>query len=248
MASGHADMALSLAALCASGDAAVLPGIAAALFTAAFFGGFAHCAAMCGPFVLMQVAAAAPARLTRLRPTALPGYQLGRLTTYVGLGAVAGGLGATLAELTAFRWLFAVLLALAALSFLAQALQRLGGVVRLRPFERLGLTWGAVLSRLALRWSPRAGFGGYPLGLVLGLLPCGFLYSALMAAAGSGGVLPGALAMAAFALGTMPALLTVSLIGRTALGRWRGAAAVVAAPVFLLNAAILAALALRMVA
>jgi uncharacterized protein len=247
--SGHGDGAIGLGALCLSGDARlVLPGIAAALFATALFGGFAHCAPMCGPFVLMQVADAAPSRLRRLGAAALPGYQLGRLTTYVALGAAAGGLGASLAALTTFRWLFAALLAGAALSFVHQALARVGATLSVGSPRALSTGWGTVLARLALRLSPRAGLGGYPLGLVLGLLPCGFLYSALLAAAGSGGALAGGLAMAAFALGTMPALLTVGVAGRMALGRWRSAAAFITTPVLLFNAVMLAALAFRMVA
>ena len=48
-------------------------------------------------------------------------------------------------------------------------------------------------------------------GLFLGLLPCGFLYSAVVAAIGRGGALASALALALFGLGTAPALLGVSL-------------------------------------
>jgi uncharacterized protein len=81
---------------------------------------------------------------------------------------------------------------------------------------------------------------------VLGLLPCGFLYAALLAAAASGGAIAGALAMAAFALGTIPALAVVGVAGTALLRRWRMAARSVAAGIFLLNAATLGALALRL--
>ena len=49
------------------------------------------------------------------------------------------------------------------------------------------------------------------LGLLLGLLPCGLLYSALIAAVSRGGPLEGALALLVFGLGTAPALLGLSL-------------------------------------
>jgi sulfite exporter TauE/SafE len=54
---------------------------------------------------------------------------------------------------------------------------------------------------------------GHPLalGLLLGLLTCGFLYSALIAAVGRGGPLAGATALLAFGLGTAPSLLGLSL-------------------------------------
>jgi sulfite exporter TauE/SafE len=54
---------------------------------------------------------------------------------------------------------------------------------------------------------------GHPfaIGLFLGLLPCGFLYSAVVAGVGRGSALEGASALALFGLGTAPALLGVSL-------------------------------------
>ena len=57
-----------------------------------------------------------------------------------------------------------------------------------------------------------------PLGLLLGLLPCGPVYTALLAAARAGmeagsptaGALTGMALMSAFGIGTIPALLLVS--------------------------------------
>ncbi len=241
-----------LAALCGSGDPVALPAIALGLFGAALVGGFAHCAPMCGPFVLMQVADQQQGRpmLGRLARGALPYYQLGRLTTYVALGALAGGLGASFAALAPFHWAAAALLGLAALSFL---LRGLGGARHLLRLPRSGMleaSLAGIFARLAGPLLRRRGTGGgaagYPLGLVLGLLPCGFLYAALLAAAATGSLLAGALAMTAFALGTVPALAVVGVLGTALLRRWRAAAETVAAGVFLLNAATLTTLALRL--
>jgi sulfite exporter TauE/SafE len=101
-----------------------------------------------------------------------------------------------------------------------------------------------------LRQASGAGTGlqGYRLGVVLGLLPCGFLYAALVAAAATGSALAGALAMASFALGTVPGLVALGVLGGAALRRWRGLANAIATPVFLLNAFTLGGLAVRMVA
>ena len=53
---------------------------------------------------------------------------------------------------------------------------------------------------------------GHPLltGMFLGLLPCGLLYTAVIAAVGRGTAVNGAVALAAFGAGTVPALLGVS--------------------------------------
>jgi sulfite exporter TauE/SafE len=57
----------------------------------------------------------------------------------------------------------------------------------------------------------------YPTGLALGLLPCGFSWTAFLGAAGTGSALEGFLLALAFGLGTAPALLLVGVAG-TAIG------------------------------
>ena len=52
----------------------------------------------------------------------------------------------------------------------------------------------------------------FPLGLVLGLLPCGLSYTAFIAAAGTGTPLAGMLTMLAFGAGTVPALLLFGML------------------------------------
>jgi sulfite exporter TauE/SafE len=85
---------------------------------------------------------------------------------------------------------------------------------------------------------------GLLLGRVLGFLPCGFLYGALAVAAASGSALRGALAMLAFGLGTVPSLVVVGVAGQ-AFGRaWQRSVAAVGPIVLVLNAVVLAALAL----
>lgn len=239
--SGHAMPAL--AALCGNSDPLALLGISLALFGTALVGGFAHCAPMCAPFVLLQMPdESGGAALRRLAQGLLPGYHLGRLTTYAGLGALLGAWGDVLGLLGGTRWVLAVLLALAALGFLLQALKP----VLPRSQNAVGPSLAAPLTRLAtplLR--QRGAVASYALGVVLGFLPCGFLYAALLAAAATGSALGGAFAMAGFALGTVPALATVGLFGAATLHRLRRYAALAAPPILLLNAAALAGFALR---
>jgi sulfite exporter TauE/SafE len=91
------------------------------------------------------------------------------------------------------------------------------------------------------------GWRGYALGVALGFIPCGLLYGALAAAAGSGSALAGALAMIAFALGTVPALFAVALAGHVVGERWRGTLGRATAALMLVNAAQLTYLAWRTV-
>jgi uncharacterized protein len=232
-----------LAALCGVGGPWAVLGIALALFGTALVGGFGHCGPMCGPFVLLQLPGdgAAP-MLRRLGGGLLPGYHLGRLTTYVTLGAGLGALGGAVGALHPFRWLLVALLALASLAFLLQALKRFLPAAGDGFAARLGAPLARLAAPLLRR---RGGLGSYGLGVVLGFLPCGFLYAALIAASATGSALGGGAAMAGFALGTVPALALVGLLGAGALARFRRLAAAAATPVLLLNAATLAAFALH---
>lgn len=199
--------------------------VAVALFVAGLLGGFAHCSLMCGPFVLMQTARALDAvpasrmrESHRLRAALLLPYHLGRMTTYAGLGAAmaffVGGLSAQ------WQTISAILLGLAGLSMVLS--------IALPALAQLPVP--AALSRLHARLlrfvapAPTAfprPLDGYRLGLVLGLLPCGMVYAALLAAAGTGSAWQGAASMAVFALGTAPGLMAAGLAGRFALTRLR---------------------------
>ncbi len=249
----HLDLSGSLAALCGSADPLALGGVLLALLSVGFFGGFAHCGPMCGPFVLMQIGDRQAGALTLRRFSAglRPAYHLGRLTTYAALGAAAGGLGASFIAFAHFRWAVSALLAVAAASFLFQGLKGSARFLRLPFGAALGARYGDLIARLVpliLRGTPGsyAGGRGLLLGLMLGFLPCGFLYAALIAAAATGSALAGSLAMLAFGLGTVPALGAIAMLSTGLARHSRRLAAAALPPVFLLNAATLGGLALHL--
>ncbi|MBX9750437.1 MAG: sulfite exporter TauE/SafE family protein [Roseococcus sp.] len=227
-----------------------LPALMSALLLAGLAGGLTHCSAMCGPFVLAQSAAGADAHLRggmlrRLTGAALLPYHLGRALGYGALGTLAGGAGALLSQASGLRWVAALLLFGAALLMLAQASARFSAWLPRLPAPRLPR---ALEGRLAGLLAAPTGWRGVRLGLLLSALPCGLLYAALAAAAASGSALAGGLAMLAFVLGTVPALAAVALLGRF-FGRvvgpgWRA----LGGALFLLNAAILAGLAVQLLA
>jgi sulfite exporter TauE/SafE len=234
-----ADCLHGLTALGVDGTAAV----AAALFVAGLAGGATHCAGMCGPFVVAQVTSGLAARptLTRLSAGALVPYHLGRAATYVGLGAAAGLASGMVVHGAGFRPLLVGLLALGAALMLAQAVAQLAALL---PAAPAGLADRVARAAAPLLADPRGG-RRFLLGLVLGFLPCGLLYGAIAAAAATGSAFGGALAMAGFALGTVPALLGVGLAGAFFGRRFLPAARAIAAPMLVINAAVLGALALR---
>jgi uncharacterized protein len=168
-------------------------------------------------------------------------YTCGRITTYAALGAVAGALGGVVELAGAVVGVQRAALILAGSGLVAWALIALSDLVRVAQAARLrpatarlaeapsaqaarpvaqasspvaqasSLRSGTLFSRVAGLLKGRA--PGHPLlvGLFLGLLPCGLLYSAVIAAVSRGGALQGAVALAAFGLGTAPALLGLSL-------------------------------------
>ncbi len=245
----------AVAALCGSGDPQALSAIILALFLTGLAGGVAHCGPMCGPFVLMQLGDAGSApRIRRLSAGLLPAYHFGRILTYSALGAAAGGLGGSLIAVSPFRDATALLLGLAALAFLLQGLKGLGAFLSLRtpfPVMSFGGGLGAFIARAIgpiLRAAPGRflGLHGLLLGLVLGLLPCGFLYAALLVAMATGHAAAGGIAMLGFGLGTVPALAAIGMIGAGVAHRWRAFARGALPPIFLINALTLGGIALHL--
>jgi uncharacterized protein len=170
-------------------------------------GGFGHCVGMCSPFTLLVSRRFVPpdaGGLAALRPQLW--YGTGRVLTYAVLGALAGLVGGVVELAGALLGLQRAASVLAGAVLVLEALLGLAGA---GPLGRS--TGGRLFARVAAALGRRV--PGHPLGLglLLGLLPCGLLYSALIAAVSRGGALQGALALLVFGLGTAPALLGVSL-------------------------------------
>ncbi|MDH4009642.1 MAG: sulfite exporter TauE/SafE family protein, partial [Desulfobacterales bacterium] len=176
--------------------------------------GFGHCIGMCGPIVVSVSLNLKEKNI--LAPQLL--YHLGRIITYAILGGVvaaAGSLTMITANIDAIQ---------KGVMIFTGALIMLMGLA-MAGWIPLGKTFGnhsspgSVISK---------GFGKLlkvqttlvylPLGLLLGLLPCGPVYTALLGAARAGmdagsthhGVLTGMGLMAAFGFGTVPALFLVA--------------------------------------
>ncbi len=199
--------------------------LALAMVLAGLITGFTHCAAMCGPFVLAQLPVgnvpSAEPMLQRLKGAVLLPYHLGRTTTYVGLGALSGGLSGAFLGGETQKNVSVFLLLTAGFIFLINALP----AFKSKFFVRLPFAYeaGLLVGRLAKPFmGQQSGGRQYFLGLFLGFLPCGMVMSALMAAASTGDALAGAVLMAAFGFGTVPALVLTGAGGRLAALRWPG--------------------------
>jgi sulfite exporter TauE/SafE len=180
------------------------------MWLAMFAGGIAgslHCVGMCGVFPL-ALARGAPGG--RWRRQVL--YNVGRVNTLVGLGALAGATGAAVVASGPVA-LAGRALALAGGAFMiAVGLEMLGlvrGVTGLVGLAGRG-PLGRALASVAWSRSPAAPLA---LGVMNAFLPCQLVWGFAAHAAATASVTEGMAVMLAFGLGTVPALL---LVGRGA--------------------------------
>jgi len=168
------------------------------------FMGSLHCIGMCGGLVTA---------VSMSRPdiwwSGLFIYQLGRVTTYALLGLLVGFSGVALSALGG-DLLQRILAILAGALMIVFALNLAGWLPD--PLRRFS-AWASRksgLAQLVRQASEHARAGSwFVLGLANGLLPCGLVYAALSLALAAGNAHTATLMMAAFGLGTIPAMMLV---------------------------------------
>ena len=186
-----------------------------AMLLSGLAGGFGHCISMCGPVV-----GALSVGETRKGILHLLLYNLGRVTTYTILGAMVGLSGSFLVLTTSIEQLQRAIMIIAGLSIILMGLSTAEWLPL--PSSKKGCSPGNSLIQkiIALFKAPRSIGAYYPMGIVLGFLPCGLTYTALLAAARAAmeahhpfaGMLQGALMMMLFGIGTAPALILVGKV------------------------------------
>jgi sulfite exporter TauE/SafE len=187
------------------------------LISLGFFGGFSHCASMCGPFVITQVSQNLKntplenfSNFQKLKNYALLPYQLGRITTYSLIGFFCAFFSQNIDDLFHFRIFSAALLLIASLFFLTLLFER--NLLRFKlPFlESLASFF---LKKFSVFFIDPRGIRGYFLGLVLGLIPCGLLYGAFLIAATISQPILATFGMFLFGLATFPSLFLTACGG-----------------------------------
>ncbi|MBW4515911.1 MAG: sulfite exporter TauE/SafE family protein [Timaviella obliquedivisa GSE-PSE-MK23-08B] len=197
------------------------------LFVLGFLGSFGHCAGMCGPiaaaFSLSQQRENSVGRsLAGISKRSLLFHlllNLGRLLSYALIGAGIGALGSVLIAGGQVAGVGSLLRRVMAL--LTGSLLIWFGLTQVSPeiLPRLPFLHPLLQGKLHERLSSamvKISFGDrwwtpFFLGAIWGLIPCGFLYTAQIKAAGAGSAGAGGLTMLAFGLGTVPTMLLVGI-------------------------------------
>lgn len=212
------------------------------VLTASMLGSL-HCVGMCGGLVTLYAGQSLKAgqnlnpSSAQRAPEAIPewqlhlGYNLGRLTIYLTLGAVAGLIGAGLnlaGTLLSFQDTAA---RLAGAWMIVWGLHTLGRSVNLLPELPNPLRSLVKQTFPMYQWLGRHPgiFSSFGTGLLSAVLPCGWLYLFVGAAAGAGSALEGAAVMGIFWAGTVPAMASLGLVVRRISGALRSKLPVAAA-------------------
>ncbi|MEW6670701.1 MAG: sulfite exporter TauE/SafE family protein [Thermodesulfobacteriota bacterium] len=183
-------------------------------FTTGFSVGFGHCIGMCGP-----IAVSFSLNLKGKSILLSHGlYNTGRLLTYAILGGLMGAAGSFTAVSARIAGLQQGAMIAAGVLVMVMGLALNEWLPFVKYFRRKDPAGGIFSKGFHKLTAIRSPYAYFPIGLLLGLLPCGPVYTALVAAAGTGieapgtlyGFLSGAGLMAAFGLGTVPALILVA--------------------------------------
>ena len=230
--------------------------------------GSMHCVGMCGPIAMWASGTSSPdppdSPDSGASPSSIVGstalYHVGRLLTYVAVGALAGWLG-DLVNLGGNFLGWQLIAARLAGVFMIAA-----GIIQIWRFTRIhfltsttksrtqktvttkpslqrteanrdhnwsNLTTRMVLSAKPLLLSMTQRRRAFMIGALTALLPCGWLYLFAVVAGGTAGAAKGAFVMAAFWLGTVPALTTLVVSFQQMSSRFRKALPIIASIVLI---------------
>ena len=184
------------------------------IFTIAFIGSFGHCIGMCGGIVVAYSTLKINTKSSKLSQGLMHLlYSLGRVFTYTLLGALFGFLGGVVVFSNTAN---AALLIFAGVLMMLAGLSLMGKIKFLTLIEHsfsssklYSQTFKSVLASKS-----RSSF--FILGMLNGLLPCGFVYFFAITAASTADPLYGALVMAIFGLSTIPAMFGVGFLATLA--------------------------------
>ncbi len=173
------------------------------IFITAFLTGLLgslHCAGMCGPIALALPVVGNSVQEKMLSRVA---YNIGRIITYTVLGFLFGAFGLGL-KLAGFQQ---------SVSIVSGAVIILMAIFSTNFIEKkIGNPFKLFKGNLAAKLFKQKKYSSvFFIGILNGLLPCGFVYMALAASVATQGAWQGAAFMALFGLGTAPMMFSISM-------------------------------------
>jgi len=171
--------------------------------------GGGHCVGMCGGIV---GAVSMHLPQSKSKVPFLLAYNAGRILSYTLAGAIAGLVGASSFFLAHVLPIQHVLYGISSLMLIALGLYLAGIWHGVTYLESAGKIIWKALQPYSKRYIPVQSFKqAFLLGSLWGWLPCGLVYSVLIAAIATGNAMNGGLLMLTFGLGTLPTLLTIGM-------------------------------------
>ncbi|MCF8240598.1 MAG: sulfite exporter TauE/SafE family protein [Melioribacteraceae bacterium] len=171
-----------------------------------FFGSF-HCVGMCGP-IAIALPVFTDSKWVLLYSRIL--YNLGRVITYAAIGALFGLFGNRLA-LAGFQQDISIFFGVVIILYVILPRKIKTAFAKTIIYRAVSdFVKGSFQKVMKYKSSSSL----FVIGLLNGLLPCGFVYVALAGAMTTGDFLSGAGFMALFGFGTFPIMLAASLAGK----------------------------------
>lgn len=173
-----------------------------------------HCIGMCGCFVTAYSVNIKGSFFNKSIAHLL--YSFGRITTYTFLGAIMGTIGSSMYFLAKMAGIQDWITIFAGVVMIYLGLEQLHIVPKIPLLKKFEGTFFKKFGKYYYKLSKKEGiFFTYPIGVVLGFLPCCVLYTIEMQAMTTGSALKGALSMMAFGFGTIPAMFSFGMLVNT---------------------------------
>jgi len=169
--------------------------------------GSLHCIGMCGPIVIaLPVFGESQFKVFMGRIL----YNLGRVITYAASGALFGLFGSRLV-LFGLQQDLSIAFGVIILLYIFTPRKIKSRIAQTSLYRK---TTDILKSQFAVLISNKSNSSLLTIGLLNGLLPCGFVYVGIAGAVSTGSVINGTLYMALFGLGTFPVMLATAIFGK----------------------------------
>ena len=180
------------------------------IISIAFLGSFGHCIGMCGGIVLAYSSIKIEPQSSKVsQAVAHLLYSFGRVTTYMILGAMFGALGGVA--------LFSnnangALLIFAGVVMILAGLSLMGKIKFLTLIEHSFSSSNFYKKSFKSVLNSKSNSSFFILGMLNGMLPCGFVYFFAITAASTADPLWGAIVMGVFGISTIPAMFGLGFL------------------------------------